>query len=211
MLQSTALMLLQLFFIAFELWWKYGGVEWPGNQVAYCIGNIQGIAEKSNIESVMTTIFEISNLLLGTLLVYLYHRQKTHQRSFDVSVNLHRRQLVHTMHLFMPYSVLHVICFMLFNCAIFFYRPLFKFLPEPYFSAGSGLCFFPMYFSAAAPWILWWIVGRQERKRQSATNLLILLEQQKADSVYFDNYSSQWGHINSASAEKPFSASYFEK
>ncbi|CAJ0922118.1 unnamed protein product, partial [Mesorhabditis belari] len=95
------------------------------------------------------------------------------------------------MHLFLPYSIFHSFCFLIFNFVAIYYRRLLTNLAEPYFSAMSGFFFIPMYFTAIAPWILYGILQKTERGRQNSTQSLISLERQ-ANSVYFNALREQW-------------------
>ncbi|CAJ0926538.1 unnamed protein product, partial [Mesorhabditis belari] len=141
-----------------EFYWKLSGVELPGGDVPYCIGNLKGLAEKLNTESLITGVFEVITILSAFVLLALYERENRLRKSYDISVNLKRRQLISTMGLFLPYSIFHGLCFFSYSIISIIYREIFLNLEEPWYSTGSGHIFAPRYFTAISPWVLYWIV-----------------------------------------------------
>ncbi|CAJ0587934.1 unnamed protein product, partial [Mesorhabditis spiculigera] len=177
--------------IAGQFYWKYSEFEFPTGQVAYCTANMKSIIEKSNIEGFVTVGFEVFTILIGFLLIWLYVRENKVNRSYDISVNLCRKQLIQTMTMFLPYSIFHVLGTILFVVVSGWYRSTFSYLDEPYFSAGSGYTFVPLYLTVISPWILYSIIRHSENRRISKTEKLLDFEK-KAKNAYFQQYQAQW-------------------
>ncbi|CAJ0926661.1 unnamed protein product, partial [Mesorhabditis belari] len=100
---------------------------------------------------------------MAILLMILYHKENKFKKSWDITETLARRQLVQTIQLFLPYSILHGISFSTFPLIGGAYRTIFvNILDEVSYAAGSGFTFIPMYFVVVAPW---------QRKRKERNTL----------------------------------------
>ncbi|CAJ0958152.1 unnamed protein product, partial [Mesorhabditis belari] len=114
------------------------------------------------------------------------------KRSFDISVNMARRQIVETWKLFLPYSALHAVSFIAYQFLGIAYRSIFvKLLDEVSYAAGTGYIFTPTYFVAISPLLIFWIIHSREKSRLNQSKDLMKKELE-ANDLYFENYRNQW-------------------